>query len=109
MIQVLRDKSKSLQRRLISIVTKVDCVVFLCLCGMHEGCFNEARLGNIFSSLFVVFQGSQFVSQVLVHKADALFNLAGLMNSPNPALQKTVMSLLSNMSQTSSLRTTMGR
>lgn len=53
--------------------------------------------------------GSQVVSQVLVHKLDALFTLAVLMKSTNPTLQKNVMCLLSNMSQTSSLQTTMAK
>ncbi|XP_041656207.1 plakophilin-1 [Cheilinus undulatus] len=53
--------------------------------------------------------GSSAMSQILVHKLGALMHLAPLLKSPNCSLQKTAMSLLGNMSRTSSLQTTMAK
>ncbi|XP_069544132.1 plakophilin-1 isoform X2 [Brachyistius frenatus] len=53
--------------------------------------------------------GSNAVSQILVHKFRALFDMRRLLNMPNPALQKTTISLLGNMSRISSLQAPMAK
>lgn len=49
------------------------------------------------------------MTQILVQKLGALAHVSSLLKSSNPRLQKTVMSLLSNMSRTSSVQTSMGK
>lgn len=49
------------------------------------------------------------MTQILVQKLGAVAHVSSLLKSPNPRLQKTVMSLLSNMSRTSSVQTSMGK
>ncbi|XP_068186501.1 plakophilin-1 [Antennarius striatus] len=53
--------------------------------------------------------GAAAMSQILVQKLGALSHLYPLLKSPNKNLQKTAMSLLSNMSRTSSLQTSMAK
>ncbi|CAK6951527.1 plakophilin-1 [Scomber scombrus] len=53
--------------------------------------------------------GSSAMSQILVHKLGALLQMSPLLKSPNRSLQKTAMSLLGNMSRTSSLQTPMAK
>ncbi|KAI9530677.1 hypothetical protein NQZ68_000167 [Dissostichus eleginoides] len=53
--------------------------------------------------------GSSSMSQLMVQKLGALMHLPPLLKSPNPGLQKTAMSLLGNMSRTSSLQTSMAK
>ncbi|XP_032376616.1 plakophilin-1 isoform X1 [Etheostoma spectabile] len=53
--------------------------------------------------------GSSAMSQILVQKLGALLHMPRLLKSPNRSLQKTAMSLLGNMSRTSSLQTTMAK
>ncbi|XP_034732625.1 plakophilin-1 isoform X2 [Etheostoma cragini] len=53
--------------------------------------------------------GSSAMSQILVQKLGALLHIPRLLKSPNRSLQKTAMSLLGNMSRTSSLQTTMAK
>lgn len=57
----------------------------------------------------LLFQGSSAMSQILVQKLGALLHISPLLKSPNRSLQKTAMSLLGNMSRTSSLQTSMGK
>ncbi|XP_033943968.1 plakophilin-1 [Pseudochaenichthys georgianus] len=53
--------------------------------------------------------GSSSMSQLMVQKLGALMHLRPLLKSSNPGLQKTAMSLLGNMSRTSSLQTSMAK
>lgn len=53
--------------------------------------------------------GSSVMSQILVHKLGALLQMSPLLKSSNRSLQKTAMSLLGNMSRTSSLQTPMAK
>ncbi|XP_070766836.1 plakophilin-1 [Enoplosus armatus] len=53
--------------------------------------------------------GSSAMSQILVQKLGALLHLPSLIKSPNRSLQKTAISLLGNMSRTSSLQNTMAK
>ncbi|XP_068454672.1 plakophilin-1 [Clinocottus analis] len=53
--------------------------------------------------------GSSIMSQILVQKLGGLQQIAPLIKSPNRSLQKTAMSLLGNMSRTSSLQTSMAK
>ncbi|XP_034065063.1 plakophilin-1 [Gymnodraco acuticeps] len=53
--------------------------------------------------------GSSSMSQLMVQKLGALMYLRPLLKSSNPGLQKTAMSLLGNMSRTSSLQTSMAK
>ncbi|XP_067448417.1 plakophilin-1 [Thunnus thynnus] len=53
--------------------------------------------------------GSSAMSQILVQKLGALLHMPPLLKSPNRSLQKTAMSLLGNMSRTSSLQTSMAK
>ncbi|KAM3871720.1 plakophilin-1-like [Diretmus argenteus] len=53
--------------------------------------------------------GSSAMSQILVQKLGALQYISPLLQSPNRSLQKTAMSLVGNLSRTSSLQTTMAR
>ncbi|XP_068589809.1 plakophilin-1 [Cebidichthys violaceus] len=53
--------------------------------------------------------GSSVMSQILVQKLGALMHMPRLIKSPNQNLQKTAMSLLGNMSRTSSLQTSMAK
>ncbi|XP_074538302.1 plakophilin-1 [Halichoeres trimaculatus] len=53
--------------------------------------------------------GSSIMSQVLVQKLGALMHMSPLLKSPNRSLQKTALSLLGNMSRTSSLQTAMAK
>ncbi|XP_044065672.1 plakophilin-1 [Siniperca chuatsi] len=53
--------------------------------------------------------GSSAMSQILVQKLGVLLHMPTLLKSPNRSLQKTAMSLLGNMSRTSSLQTTMAK
>lgn len=57
----------------------------------------------------LLIQGSSAMSQILVQKLGALAHVSPLLKSPNPSLQKTTMSLLGNMSRTSSVQTSMGK
>lgn len=57
----------------------------------------------------LLIQGSSAMSQILVKKLGALAHVSPLLKSPNPSLQKTTMSLLGNMSRTSSVQTSMGK
>ncbi|XP_031700315.1 plakophilin-1 isoform X2 [Anarrhichthys ocellatus] len=54
-------------------------------------------------------RGSSAMSQILVQKLGALMHIPRLIKSPNQNLQKTAMSLLGNMSRTSSLQTSMAK
>ncbi|KAM6929135.1 plakophilin-1 isoform 1-T1 [Lycodopsis pacificus] len=54
-------------------------------------------------------RGSSAMSQILVQKLGALTHIPRLIKSPNQNLQKTAMSLLGNMSRTSSLQTSMAK
>lgn len=56
-----------------------------------------------------LFQGSSVMSQILAQKLGALAHMTPLLKSPNRSLQKTAMSLLGNMSRSSSLQTSMGK
>ncbi|KAM6983186.1 plakophilin-1 [Tautogolabrus adspersus] len=53
--------------------------------------------------------GSSAMSQILVQKLGALLHISPLLKSPNLSLQKTAMSLLGNMSRTSSLQTSIAK
>ncbi|XP_071762417.2 plakophilin-1 isoform X1 [Centroberyx gerrardi] len=53
--------------------------------------------------------GSSAMSQILVQKLGALQYVSPLIQSPNRSLQKTTMSLVGNLSRTSSLQTSMAR
>ncbi|CAJ1085125.1 LOW QUALITY PROTEIN: plakophilin-1-like [Xyrichtys novacula] len=53
--------------------------------------------------------GSSVMSQILVQKLGALMHMSPLLSSPNRSLQKTALSLLGNMSRTSSLQNTMAK
>lgn len=53
--------------------------------------------------------GSTAMSQILAQKLGALLYMRPLLKSPNPSLQKTAMTLLGNMSRTSSLQTSMAK
>ncbi|KAK5894700.1 hypothetical protein CesoFtcFv8_011370 [Champsocephalus esox] len=53
--------------------------------------------------------GSSSMSQFMVQKLGALMHLRPLLKSSKPGLQKTAMSLLGNMSRTSSLQTSMAK
>ncbi|KAF1390439.1 hypothetical protein PFLUV_G00058060 [Perca fluviatilis] len=53
--------------------------------------------------------GSSAMCQILVQKLGALLHMPRLLKSPNRSLQKTAMSLLGNMSRTSSLQTSMAK
>ncbi|XP_051282173.1 plakophilin-1 [Dicentrarchus labrax] len=53
--------------------------------------------------------GSSAMSQILVQKVGALMHMTPLLKSPNPTLQKTAISLLGNMSRTSSLQSSMAK
>ncbi|XP_058498432.1 plakophilin-1 isoform X1 [Solea solea] len=53
--------------------------------------------------------GSEAMTQILVQKLGALLHLSPLLKSPNGTLQKTAMSLLSNMSRYPSVQTTMAK
>lgn len=57
----------------------------------------------------LLLQGSSAMTQIMVQRLGALAHVSSLLKSPNPRLQKTVMSLLSNMSRTSSVQTSMGK
>ncbi|XP_040905951.1 plakophilin-1 isoform X2 [Toxotes jaculatrix] len=54
-------------------------------------------------------RGSDAISKILVQKLGALLHLPPLLKSPNCNLQKTTMSLLSNMSRISTLQTPMAK
>ena len=49
------------------------------------------------------------MSQTLVQKLGALGYVSPLIQSPNPSLQKSAMSLVGNLSRTTSLQSTMGK
>lgn len=49
------------------------------------------------------------MSQILVQKMGALVQIPRLLKSPNRSLQKAAISLLGNMSRTSSVQPTMGK
>ncbi|KAL6119620.1 pkp1 [Pungitius sinensis] len=53
--------------------------------------------------------GSSAMSQILVQKLGALVQIPRLLTSPNSTLQKTALSLLANMSRTSSLQPSMAK
>ncbi|XP_029912062.1 plakophilin-1 [Myripristis murdjan] len=53
--------------------------------------------------------GSSAMSQILVQKLRALHYIPSLLKSPNSSLQKTAISLVGNLSSTSSLHTPMAR
>ncbi|XP_023280963.1 plakophilin-1 [Seriola lalandi dorsalis] len=53
--------------------------------------------------------GSSAMSQILVQKFGALLHMTPLLKSQNSGLQKTAMSLLNNMSRTSSVQTSMAK
>uniref|UniRef100_A0A8C2ZJ22 Plakophilin 1 n=2 Tax=Cyclopterus lumpus TaxID=8103 RepID=A0A8C2ZJ22_CYCLU len=53
--------------------------------------------------------GSSAMSEIMVQKLGTLLHILPLLKSPNQSLQKTAMSLLGNMSRTSSLQTTMAK
>uniref|UniRef100_A0A8C9YSA4 Plakophilin 1 n=1 Tax=Sander lucioperca TaxID=283035 RepID=A0A8C9YSA4_SANLU len=53
--------------------------------------------------------GSSAMCQILVQKQGALLHMPHLLKSPNQSLQKTAISLLGNMSRTSSLQTPMAK
>lgn len=53
--------------------------------------------------------GSSAISQILVNKFRALYQINPLLKSPNQNLRKTAMSLLGNMSRTSSLQNIMAK
>ncbi|XP_071332427.1 plakophilin-1 [Trachinotus anak] len=53
--------------------------------------------------------GSSVMSQILVQKLGALMHMPPLLKSPNSGLQKTAMSLLNNLSRTSSVQTSMAK
>lgn len=53
--------------------------------------------------------GSSVMSQILAQKLGALAHMTPLLKSPNRSLQKTAMSLLGNMSRSSSLQTSMAK
>lgn len=57
----------------------------------------------------LLLQGSSAMCQILVQKQGALLHMPHLLKSPNQSLQKTAISLLGNMSRTSSLQTPMGK
>uniref|UniRef100_UPI0037E8CDFC plakophilin-1 n=1 Tax=Semicossyphus pulcher TaxID=241346 RepID=UPI0037E8CDFC len=53
--------------------------------------------------------GSSAMSQILVQKLGAMMHMSSLLKSPNRNLQKTALSLLGNMSRTSSLQSSMAK
>ncbi|XP_068606133.1 plakophilin-1 [Brachionichthys hirsutus] len=53
--------------------------------------------------------GATAMSQILVQKLGALSHVSPLLKSPSQSLQKTALSLLSNMSRTSSLQTSIAK
>ncbi|XP_063743709.1 plakophilin-1 [Eleginops maclovinus] len=53
--------------------------------------------------------GSSAMSQLMVQKMGALINIPPLLKSSNPSVQKTALSLLGNMSRTSSLQSSMAK
>lgn len=60
-------------------------------------------------SMLYLIQGSSAMTQILTQKLGALPHLSPLLKSPNPSLQKTAMSLLGNMSRSSSVQSSMGK
>lgn len=64
---------------------------------------------KVFIVFFLLPQGSSAMSQILVQKLGALAHMSSLLKSPNRSLQKTVMSLMGNMSRSSNLQTSMGK
>lgn len=59
--------------------------------------------------MLYLIQGSSAMTQILTQKLGALPHLSPLLKSPNPSLQKTTMSLLGNMSRSSSVQSSMGK
>ncbi|XP_029361573.1 plakophilin-1 [Echeneis naucrates] len=53
--------------------------------------------------------GSMAMSHILVQKMETLLHISPLLKSTNPGLQKTAVSLLSNMSRNSSVQATMAK
>lgn len=82
---------------------KGGCFVFGCCCCSVAGL-------SYFHCVFKLMQGSSAMSQIMIQKLGALPHLSPLLSSPNPSLQKTAISLLSNMSRSSStsVQSTMG-
>lgn len=75
---------------------------------------NDIRKGSnyfvfLFHYLWFFTQGASAMSQILVQKLGVLAHISSLLKSPNPSLQKNALSLLGNMSRTSSLQTSMGK
>lgn len=70
---------------------------------------HKIKLISFLFFLLLLIQGSSAMSQILVQKLGALEHVSPLLKSPNPTLQKTVMSLLGNMSRTGKVQTSMGK
>ncbi|XP_029291387.1 plakophilin-1 [Cottoperca gobio] len=69
----------------------------------------EACCGALQNLTAIKGPGSSAMSQLMVQKMGGLQHMSRLLKSPNPSLQKTAMSLLGNMSRTSSLQTSMAK
>lgn len=61
------------------------------------------------SKLWISVQVSTVMSQTFAEKLNGLPVISSMLNSANPGLQKTAMSLVGNMSRVSKLRATMGK
>ncbi|XP_061592039.1 plakophilin-1 [Cololabis saira] len=84
--------------------------VYLSLLGSSEkDATLEASCGALQNLTGIEGAGSKAVSQILVQKLKSLFIMPSLLKSPNRTLQKTAMFLLSNLSRTSSFKTTMAK
>lgn len=82
----------------------LQCNGSLCCCSCSVGSLTCSH--RVFNHA----QGSSAMSQIMIQKLGALPHLSPLLSSPNPNLQKTAVSLLGNMSRSSSssVQSTMG-
>lgn len=82
---------------------KGSCFVFGCCCCSVAGL-------SCFHSVFKLMQGPCAISPFMIEKLCVLAHLPPLLSCSNPSLQKTAISLLSNMSRSScsSVQSTMG-
>ncbi|KAM9342668.1 plakophilin-1 [Pholidichthys leucotaenia] len=75
----------------------------------HNEATLEASCGALQNLTASRGQGSSAVSQLLVNKFRAMYQISSLLKSPNQSLQKTGMSLLSNLSRTNGLQSTVAK
>lgn len=79
------------------------------LASSKKGATLEACCGALQNLTANKGMGSSAMSEIMVQKLGALLHIVPLLKSPDQSLQKTAMSLLGNMSRTSSLQTSMAK